>query len=232
MSASINVRAFFAPDDPEACMRFYEGHSKLLQIYFGINKITSGNQDWISHRNTVVVIVEDDTGAKTYGGARVQIADGVLQLPIEMAIGKYDPKIYTDVVPGSAEICGLWNSKEVAGMGIGSLILSRVCVALMTQLPVKNVHVLCAPITTRGAKRVGAVIDTSLGNEGVFYYPKDDLVATAMIIRDIHEVSSAEQVEKDLIFNLRANPNQIRTETGPKGSFEVNYQLGLPQWVQ
>jgi len=231
MSASINVRAFMAPDDPEACMRFYEGHSKLLQIYFGINKITSGNVDWISHKNTVVVIVEDDTGTKTYGGARVQMADGVLPLPIELAIGKYDPKIYTDVKIGSAEICGLWNSKEVAGMGIGSLILSRVCVALMTQLPVDNVHVLCAPITTRGAKRVGAVIDTSLGNEGVFYYPKDDLVATAMIIRDVHEVASADQSERDLIFNLRKNPNQIRVETGPKGSFEVNYQLGLPQWV-
>ncbi|MGX5818678.1 hypothetical protein ACWKWU_10810 [Chitinophaga lutea] len=232
MSAPINVRAFFAPDDPEACMRFYEGHSKLLQIYFGINKITSGNQDWISHPNTVVVIVEDDTGTKTYGGARVQMADGVLPLPIEQAIGKYDPKIHTDVRPGSAEICGLWNSKEVAGMGIGSLILSRVCVALMTQLPVDAVHVLCAPITTRGAKRVGAVIDTSLGNEGVFYYPKDDLVATAMIIRDVPVLASADKSEQDLIYNLRAQPNQIRVETGPKGSFEVNYQLGLPQMVR
>jgi hypothetical protein len=94
------------------------------------------------------------------------------------------------------------------------------------------VHVLCAPITTRGAKRVGAVIDTSLGNEGVFYYPKDDLVATAMIIRDIHEVSSADPGERELIRNLRSNPNQVRTETGPKGSFEVNYLLGLPQMVQ
>lgn len=232
MSAPINVRAFFAPDDPEAAMRFYEGHSKLLQIYFGITKITSGNVDWINHRNTVVVIVEDDTGTKTYGGARVQMADGILPLPIETAIGKYDPKIYSDVRIGSAEICGLWNSKEVAGMGIGSLILSRVCVALMTQLPVDNVHVLCAPVTTRGAKRVGAVIDTSLGNEGVFYYPKDDLVATAMIIRDIHEVSSADPGERELIRNLRSNPNQVRTETGPKGTFEVNYLLGLPQMVQ
>ncbi len=231
MSAPINVRAFFAPDDPEACMRFYEGHSKLLQIYFGIHKITSGNVDWINHRNTVVVIVEDETGTKTYGGARVQIADGVLPLPIEMAVGKYDPKVHTDVVPGSAEICGLWNSKEVAGMGIGSLILSRVCVALTSQLPVGNVHVLCAPVTVRGAKRVGAVIDTSLGNEGVFYYPKDDLVATAMIIRDNHELASADPSEQALIRDLRANPNQIRTETGPKGTFEVNYLLGLPQMV-
>ncbi|QEH43920.1 hypothetical protein FW415_01640 [Chitinophaga sp. XS-30] len=226
----IKVRAFIAPEDPEACMRFYEGHSKLLEIHFGIAKITSGNVDWINHKNTIVIIVEDETGTKTYGGARVQLADGVIPLPIETAIGKYDPKIYTDVRPGSAEICGMWNSKEVAGMGIGSLILCRVAVALMSQLPIDQVHVLCAPITTRMGKRVGAVIDTSLGNEGIFYYPKDDFIATAMIIKDVDVLSSAEARERELMFELRKNFNQLRTETGPKGNFEVYYQLSLPGW--
>lgn len=230
MSDLIKVRAFIAPEDPEACMRFYEGHSKLLEIHFGIAKITSGNVDWINHKNTIVIIVEDETGTKTYGGARVQLADGVIPLPIETAIGKYDPKIYTDVRTGSAEICGMWNSKEVAGMGIGSLILCRVAVALMSQLPIDRVHVLCAPITTRMGKRVGAVIDTSLGNEGIFYYPKDDFIATAMIIKDVDVLSSADPREQELMFELRKNFNQIRTETGPKGNFEVFYQLGLPGW--
>lgn len=230
MSDLIKVRAFIAPEDPEACMRFYEGHSKLLEIHFGIAKITSGNVDWINHKNTIVIIVEDETGTKTYGGARVQLADGVIPLPIETAIGKYDPKIYTDVRPGSAEICGMWNSKEVAGMGIGSLILCRVAVALMSQLPIDRVHVLCAPITTRMGKRVGAVIDTSLGNEGIFYYPKDDFIATAMIIKDVDVLSNAEARERELMFELRKNFNQLRTETGPKGNFEVYYQLSLPGW--
>lgn len=230
MSDLIKVRAFIAPEDPEACMRFYEGHSKLLEIHFGIAKITSGNVDWINHKNTIVIIVEDESGTKTYGGARVQLADGDIPLPIETAIGKYDPKIYTDVRPGSAEICGMWNSKEVAGMGIGSLILCRVAVALMSQLPIDRVHVLCAPITTRMGKRVGAVIDTSLGNEGIFYYPKDDFIATAMIIKDVDVLSSAEPKERELMFDLRQNFNQIRTETGPKGNFEVFYQLALPGW--
>ncbi|MCK7559281.1 hypothetical protein MKQ70_31665 [Chitinophaga sedimenti] len=230
MSFTIKVRAFIAPEDPEACMRFYEGHTKLLEIHFGIAKITSGNVDWLQHKNTIVVIVEDETGEKTYGGARVQLADGVIPLPIETAIGKYDPKIYADVHRGSAEICGMWNSKEVAGMGIGSLILSRVCVALMTQLPVDRVHVLCAPITTRMARRVGAVIDTSLGNEGTFYYPKDDFIATAMVINDLHVLQTADESEKTLIRELRRQPNQVRTETGPKGIFEVYYQLDVSSY--
>jgi len=227
MSVTINVRAFVAPDDPEACMRFYEGHSKLLEIYYGIAKITSGNVDWIQHRNTIVVIVEDETGTKTYGGARVQMADGVLPLPIETAIGKYDPKIYEYVRKGSAEICGMWNSKEVAGMGIGSLILCRVSVALMSQLPIDRVHVLCAPITTRMGRRVGAEIDTSLGNDGTFYYPKDDFIATAMVIPDVDTVNNADPNERNLIQELRKDPVQTRTESGPKGSYDVNYNLKI-----
>ncbi len=70
-------------------MRFYEGHSKLLQIYFGITKITSGNVDWINHRNTAVVIVEDDTRHQNpiwaARGCRWRMC---APLPIETAIGK------------------------------------------------------------------------------------------------------------------------------------------------
>jgi hypothetical protein len=224
----INVRVFRAPDDPEACMRFYTGHLKLLEIYFGIAQVTSGSADWMQHENTIVIIVEDDTRTKTYGGARVQIADGVLPLPIETAIGKYDEKIYSYVKKGSAEICGMWNSKEVAGMGIGSQVLARVGVVLGAQLPIDTYHVLCAPITTRVGKRVGFVIDESLGNNGTFFYPKDDFLATAMVITDPYELPYADPKEKLLIADLRENPIQSKIEVGPKGSYEVNYSLTIP----
>jgi hypothetical protein len=224
----INVRVFRAPDDPEACMRFYTGHLKLLEIYFGIAQVTSGSADWMQHENTIVIIVEDESRTKTYGGARVQIADGILPLPIETAIGKYDEKIYAYVKKGSAEICGMWNSKEVAGMGIGSQVLARVGVVLGAQLPIDTYHVLCAPITTRVGKRVGFVIDESLGNNGTFFYPKDDFLATAMVINDPYELPYADPKEKLLIADLRENPIQSKIEVGPKGSYEVNYSLKIP----
>lgn len=224
----INVRVFRAPDDPEACMRFYTGHLRLLEIYFGIAQVTSGNADWMQHENTIVIIVEDDTRTKTYGGARVQLADGVLPLPIETAIGKYDPKIYSFVKKGSAELCGMWNSKEVAGMGIGSQVLARVGVVLCAQLPIDTYRVLCAPITTRVGKRVGFVIDEELGNNGTFFYPKDDFLATAMVINDCFNLPHADPKEKLLIADLRENPIQSKIEVGPKGSYEVNYNLKIP----
>lgn len=162
------------------------------------------------------------------GGARVQIADGILPLPIETAIGKYDEKIYAYVKKGSAEICGMWNSKEVAGMGIGSQVLARVGVVLGAQLPIDTYHVLCAPITTRVGKRVGFVIDESLGNNGTFFYPKDDFLATAMVINDPYELPYADPKEKLLIADLRENPIQSKIEVGPKGSYDVNYSLKIP----
>ncbi|SFO00301.1 hypothetical protein SAMN05428949_4101 [Chitinophaga sp. YR627] len=224
----ITVRAFKAPDDPEACLRFYNGHLRLLEIYFGIAKITSGSADWMHHDNSIVIIVEDETRTKTYGGARVQLADGVLPLPIETAIGKYDAKIYDAIRPGSAEICAMWNSKEVAGMGIGSQVLARAGVVLAAQLPIDNFHVLCAPITTRIGKRVGFVIDESLGDKGTFFYPKDDFIATAMLINDVKKLEYADPKERELIYDLRENLVQTKTEVGPKGSYEVSYNLEIP----
>jgi hypothetical protein len=228
----MQIRTFRAPDDPVACEKFIVGHQKLLEI-FGISKITSNRQDWVDDPNTVVILVEDQESKQVFGGARLQMAYGQYPLPIEIALGRYDEKIYHMVKDdqdngGTCELCGLWNSREVAGMGIGSYILSRVGAATAAQLPVKSIFVLCAPITVRMGKRVGAVVEASLGNEGLFYYPKDDLIATAMRLRNIYDLSTADPVEQEKIQSLRANPHQILEETGPKGTFQVEYNLIIP----
>ncbi len=224
----VKIRAFRAIDDPEACLKFIEGHRRLLEIHFGVAKVTSTNNEWMNSENTIVLIVEDENGEKVYGGARVQMVDGKIPLPIEHALGHYDPKIFDFVKEGCAEICGMWNSMEVAGMGIGSLILCRVCVSIVNQLPIDKIYVLCAPVTTRMGKRVGAVVEETLGDKGIFFYPKDDFVATAMAILDVDVLSHAEENERNNIFELRAKPNQIKIEKGPKGEFEVMYQLEIP----
>lgn len=228
----IKIRAFRAIDDQEACLKFIEGHRRLLEIHFGVAKVTSTNVDWVKSEHTIVIIVENETGDKVYGGARVQMVDGEIPLPIEHALGHYDPKIFDVVKPGCAEICGMWNSMEVAGMGIGSLILCRVSVAIVNQLPVDKIYMLCAPVTTRMGKRVGAVIEDSLGDKGIFFYPKDDFVATAMAILDVDDLVHAEEKERLNILELRNKPNQLKIEKGPKGEFEVMYQLEIPNLTE
>lgn len=228
----IQIRTFRAPDDPEACQKFIIGHKKLLEI-FGITQITSNRQDWVDDPSTIVILVEHMETKVVYGGARVQIVSKQFPLPIQTAIGKYDEKIFDlineDVARGgTCEICGLWNSREVAGMGIGSYILSRVGVAIAKQLPVVSLFVLCAPITVKMGLRLGCTVERTLGNEGLFYYPKDDLVATVMRMKNIDDLSLATEVEREKILALRAQPQQTILEKGPKGEYLVKYDLLIP----
>lgn len=102
-------------------------------------------------------------------------------LPLEDAIGKLDPKIYQVVSEynkeGTAELCGLWNSREVAGMGIGSTLLVRACLAraglvLANQLQINSLFALCASYTLRMALGTGFEVEESVGDNGKFPYPK------------------------------------------------------------
>ncbi len=148
----IRIRVFRATDDPATCLKFIEGHRKVLSIY-GIENITTNTDDWMYRRSIFVIVVESLDRVKLFGGARIQVADGIHPLPIEDATGKMDPKIYEIVrqraKTGAAELSGLWNSKEVAGFGIGSLFPSRVAVALATQIGVNTFFTLCSPTTVR-----------------------------------------------------------------------------------
>lgn len=228
----IRIRTFIAPDDQTACEKFIVGHRKLLEIY-GISKITSNRHDWVDDRDTIVILVEDTDTKRVYGGARVQLVNERRSLPIETAIGRYDENIYRMIAEdeqrgGTCEICGLWNSREVAGMGIGSYILSRVGVAITKQLPLVSLFVLCAPITVKMGLRLGCTVERELGNDGLFYYPKDDLVATVLRMQNIDDLSRATELERDKIMSLRTNPHQFMSERGPKGTFEVVYDLAIP----
>ena len=117
----IKIRVFRAVDEPATTEKFIEGHMKILKA-FGIAMITSANSDWFNDTNTYVIIAESTDGNKVFGGARLQIAGGENILPIEKAISELDVKIHETVrkyeIHGTAEVCGFWNSREVAGLGI------------------------------------------------------------------------------------------------------------------
>src|SRR5699024_670064 len=108
--------------------------------------------------------------SRIYGGGRIQIASGKLPLPIQTAIGSKEPAI-NDLVnlyarEGTGEICGLWNSREMAANGIGSLHLGRAIVAVASQLNLTSLFALCAPATVRNCLHVGFEIAHYLGRNG------------------------------------------------------------------
>ncbi len=233
---TVRLRAFRAIDDPRTCELFIEGHAHVLTA-IGVKKVTSSKNDWMYNPAAFVLIVESLDGEKVYGGVRIHVAGGSEPLPIEEATGRMDSSVYDLVYEyakqGTGEGCGLWNSREIAGYGIGSIFLTRAGAAISTQIGIKSLFALCAPYTVKLAESVGYRIDTTVGNNGTFYYPKLDLLATVMIMKNLDTLTEADQDNKDAIMSLRKNSNIVRIETLRNKEIEIHYQIDIPnldQW--
>jgi len=230
MNTNIRIRAFRATDDPETCQKFIEGHRKVLENH-GISKVTSSNDSWANSRAVFVIVVETLDGEKLYGGARVHAADGITPLPIEAATGYMDDRIY-DVIAdyaqnGTGELCGLWNSKEVAGLGVGSLFPSRAAVVIAEQIGLDTMFSLCSPATVRFNQWIGSNVLTTVGHSGTFYYPKLDLVATAVFLDDAVNLTKAHPREREKMLYLRKNLVSVSQEKSPFKNVDVTVHYDL-----
>lgn len=226
----VRLRAFRAVDDPVSCKLFLEGHEHVLTS-IGVTKVTSSKDEWTTNPAAFVLIVESLDRSKVYGGARIHVSGGSQPLPIEEATGMMDARVF-DLVweyaqKGTGEICGLWNSREIAGYGIGSIFLTRAAVAISSQIGLSSLFALCAPYTVKLAECVGYKIDFRIGNNGTFYYPKLDLVATTMLLEDIQGLSRAAEEDRNAIFMLRENLNQYRVEELRKKKIDIEYALQI-----
>lgn len=226
------IKIFRAVEDTAACERYIDGHRKVLEAY-GVTQVTSANVSWQHDPHTWVIIVESDDKTKVYGGGRIQIRSKEIKMPMEGAIAILDKKIYpyVDAIGdyNVAEFCGLWNSKEVAGYGIGSIFMGRIGVAVTTQLSIKYLMALCSPATLRNCLKVGFEIIREMGNNGTLYYPKEDLIATSLIIKDIYNLPLANPQEREAIQSLRDKPVQQLVAHGPKGELELHFDMRITQ---
>lgn len=228
----VRVRIVRAIDDVEATEKYIFGHHKVLESY-GITKVTSADRSWALNPHVYLILFESMDDQRILGGGRIQLRTENFPLPFELAIKDIDPKIeeylseFKDLEV--AEYCGLWNSREVAGYGIGSIYLVRVGIAILPQLNLKKLFGLSSPVTLSISKSVGYEVITVLGDNGSFYYPKEGLIATALEINDIDELSNAQEIERKYIFELRNKINFNTVESGPKGEMELQFELQVPK---
>lgn len=224
------IRVFRAIDDHATCLRYVDEHRMVLESY-GVTKVTSASMEWMENPYTYVVVVESENGDHIYGGGRIQIRTPEMPMPMEDAVAELDTGIYQYVNQIGhyqvAEFCGLFNSREVAGYGIGSIFLGRVGVAICHGIGIKHLMALCSPATLRNCLNVGFEIIRVLGNNGTFYYPKEDLIATALIINDLDTLPTASPVDRARILDMRADPFQRSIEKGPKGELEIFYNIEI-----
>lgn len=206
------------------------GHTEVLRI-FGITEITSANRGWFKNPASYVVIAQDLETNEIVGGGRIHLSGGTQPLPIEAAIGKMDSSIYELVkelsIDITGELCGLWNSRKVAGKGV-SYIITRALVALASQLKMGSLWIICAEDTYRRIfKESGFRIESRLGKDGKFYYPKSDLIALTLIINDLKKLENSNDAVREGIFSLRQENIQERIEVGPLGNILVQYEINI-----
>lgn len=222
-------RSFTAIKDLDTCERYLDGHVQVLRDY-GITNITTNNRLWMDLPSVHGIVAEDEEG-KVVGGVRVHIADGIHPLPVEKAVGYMDPKVahvineYFD--DGTGELCGLWNAKSVAGIGI-SLLLVRAGIAIVNQIRLGSLFTICGDYTMPMVRRVGFIVENGIGNNGEFFYPKDDYIARVLRKMNAETLETADEYDRDRIFDLRNNPIQHTIEQGPKGEIDIDYQLLIP----
>lgn len=226
----VHLRAFRAIDEPDTCAKFLKGHGDILTS-IGVNKVTSSKATWTDNPGTYVIVVEDPETKNVMGGARVDTTFGNYPLPIADATGYMDEKIHQFIDAerenGAGEICGLWNSRKVAGLGFGSLFLTRAAVCISSKVDINSLFALCAPYTVATAEYFGYKVLKEVGNDGTFYYPKLDLLATAMILKNTVALESADAHEKERIVSLREEPNQLFNEENRNREVEIQYYLDL-----
>ncbi|MDB5020986.1 MAG: hypothetical protein JWQ28_2113 [Pedobacter sp.] len=227
----IRIRAFRAIDEPQTCEMFIQGHTEVLTS-IGVTKVTSSKNNWAKNPDAFVIIVESLDGKEVFGGARVHVAGGTEPLPIEQATSLLDPSIHKLVWNyaqlGTGEICGLWNSHKLAGYGIGTPLLIRTLIAISSQLGIQSLFALCAPYTVKPVVNCGMVLVDSIGNKGTFYYPKLDLIATAMILHEVSTLSGAHEEDKNMIFQMREKPNSLRLNELKNKEITVDFELRIP----
>jgi hypothetical protein len=227
----IRIRAFRATDDEETCEKFLAGHTAVL-TNIGVQKVTSLKAGWISNPAAFVLIIESTEDGRVIGGARVEVAGGTEPLPIISATEYLDTRVHEYVAEaqpyGTGEVCGLWNSREAAALGIGGVFLIRAGIALAQQIRLRSLFALCAPYTVQMAVDMGYHILEGLGNNGTFYYPKLDLVATALFLPDVDTLSKADEETRSHINYLRTHPIGVRNEIIKKREVIIDYQLAIP----
>jgi hypothetical protein len=232
---NIKIKVFRAVDEPELCQEYLKGHKEVLSIYYGITQITSDNPGWPDNPEVYVITAESANDHELLCGIRVNKVGGTQPLPVETAIGKIDSRIH-DLIKnysknGAGELCGLWNSRKVAGRGL-SFLLTRMGISILNQLEINTMFGICAELTLPMFKGVGFEIEESLGDHGAFHYPKSDLLAFSLIMKDTISLGKADVSEKEKIFNLRNILKERVLEKGPKGELYIEYDLSIPKlWI-
>jgi hypothetical protein len=222
----IRFRIFRAIEDLESCLRYLEGHRRVLADH-GFTHLTTNNEEWFKNPNVYCILAEsDDDRSEALGGIRLELLHSGYDLPLVEALRKIDDGVIEmlekDPPFTTAEMCGLWNSKKVAGRRV-SLLLGRGALAFAAELGIQCIYIFVAKYTLGYAKRLGFKIIRSIGENGNFKYPNEFFIAHVLKNTDLADLSNVNEHDKERIFWIRKNWGVNCIELEEEAALEARY---------
>lgn len=219
---NIDIGVYQASLFPELCEKYLESHQQVLSN-IGVTGVSSSAPTWMERDDCYLILAFIDD--KMVGGARLQKHSIDLPMPIIKALEDY-PMLADYVNTKSfdvAEICGLWNSRKMSVIGLGSKYMTRVAVALSLGVDCNGLFAFCANYTKKTAENVGFRVCPWFNSGVGIPYPTDDMLAFVMELPDLRNLSFARNVDKREIFTLRSGQQLVSRETHRNLHFFIRY---------
>jgi hypothetical protein len=203
----VRLRLTKAIDDQVTVKKYIKGHEDVL-LHNGV-KLSEGYDYWKSLESVYLLVAESIDGELCYGGARLHIWNGIEPLPLQTFLSPIEPLVFEKIDDfakssgGVVEIAGLWNSRLVAGLGLGSEHIIRTSIAVTSYLEPKSVFTFCSPFVSRFADEFGFSPFSSLGVNGRFPFPDERWMSTINYLPDKEDLSKAKVEESVKISNIR-----------------------------
>ena len=220
-----------ASEDVVLCQAMVEGHKRVLHAY-GIKNISSFNTDWIGRDDVILIVAMSADGNKILGGTRLQSGDKPEDFPLYQAVGHMDeglkPWLSNLLKDGTMELNGMWNSIELAGMGLGVEWMVQSAMASMSILDLRNILALTSPVTRKMRDKMGWSIQDQFGDDGYFKYPNDKLLASIEQFIFPDDLPKSQKDVRVFLDELWADPTgYVMNIKGSKGRLKVCFNISV-----
>ena len=220
-----------ASEDVVLCQAMVEGHKRVLHAY-GIKNISSFNTDWFGRDDVILIVAMSADGNKILAGTRLQSGDNPEDFPLYQAVGHMDeglkPWLSNLVKDGTMELNGMWNSIELAGMGLGVEWMVQSAMASMSILDLRNILALTSPVTRKMRDKMGWSIKDQFGDDGYFKYPNDKLLASIEQFVFPDDLPKSQKEVRVFLEELWADPTgYVMNIKGPKGKLKVRFNISV-----
>lgn len=203
LTLALQIRAFRATENPRLCREIADFHDEALSRH-AVDGLHAADRMWMSHANTFAIVAEQCSTGRPLAGIRLQLADGQMPIPTEVAIGEFDQRLTDEIaadMPSTGEICGLWRATGVKNSQKLIVRLSIASMALAHRLGLRRVWGLAPEHTLCHWKSMGYRVDKRFGVDGGYPYP-DDRYCSRVVTLDTEKFANTPQVFRRRILSF------------------------------